>query len=172
MSLRLLSRRGLSSRQGFTLIEVMVATALLGFSLIVMFGFHAQAVRSNMQARKITDCTYLAQSQMEQLLSLEWTQNGTIPGDLAPGNSGAADWAPLYHPAAGAFPTAVNSIGEYEGSEGEFMPRATYYITWETDSMNSTAASWLRIRVRCSYQDAQFGTWTGQTISSYRYVDG
>ena len=60
-------------RQGFTLIEVLIATAMLGFSLLVMFGFHSQAVRSNMHARKMTDCTYLSQLQMERLLSLRWT---------------------------------------------------------------------------------------------------
>lgn len=165
-------KKRLFSRKGFTLVEVMVATALLGFSLIVMFGFHAQAVRSNLHARKITDCTYLAQSQLEELLSLEWTQNGTVPGDLAAGTASASDWAPLYHPAAGAFPTAVNAIGETAGAEGDHMPRATYYITWEVENMSATGASWVRIRVRCSYEDPQFGTWTGQTISSYRYVDG
>ena len=46
-------RRARRSRRAFTLIEVLVATALLGFSLIVMFGFHAQAVRSNREARKV-----------------------------------------------------------------------------------------------------------------------
>ncbi len=61
-------------RGGFTLVEVLIATALLGFSLIVMFGFHAQAARSNQQARKITACTYLAQAQIEQLLALSWTE--------------------------------------------------------------------------------------------------
>ena len=50
------------ARSGFTLIEALIATALLGFSLIVMFGFHTQAVRSNLHARKMTDCTYLAQA--------------------------------------------------------------------------------------------------------------
>ena len=64
-----LLRASESGRGGFTLVEVMVASALLGASLIVMFGFHAQAVRSNMNARRMTDCTYLAQSQVENLLA-------------------------------------------------------------------------------------------------------
>ena len=57
-------------RRGFTLIEVLIATSLLGFSLVVMFGFHTQAVRSNMHARKLTDCVYLAQGLLEELISL------------------------------------------------------------------------------------------------------
>ena len=90
------ARRALvRARSGFTLIEALIATALLGFSLIVMFGFHTQAVRSNLHARKMTDCTYLAQLQMERLIALHmnikrvcalrcpWTI--PIPADLPPG---------------------------------------------------------------------------------------
>ena len=70
------ARRALvRARSGFTLIEALIATALLGFSLIVMFGFHTQAVRSNLHARKMTDCTYLAQLQMERLIALPWSED-------------------------------------------------------------------------------------------------
>ena len=62
-----MSARPLYPRRGFTLVEVLVASALLGASLIVMFGFHSQAVRANMNARRLTDCTYLAQAQMEDV---------------------------------------------------------------------------------------------------------
>ena len=53
--------------RGFTLIEIMVASAVMGFALVVMISMHSQAVRSNMHAKRMTDCTYLAQAQMEQL---------------------------------------------------------------------------------------------------------
>lgn len=55
------------TRRGFTLIEIMVASAVMGFALVVMISLHSQAVRSNMHAKRMTDCTYLAQAQMEQL---------------------------------------------------------------------------------------------------------
>ena len=67
-SLSLLSTR--HSRRGFTLIEIMVAAAVMGFALVVMISLHSQAVRSNMHAKRMTDCTYLAQAQMEQLQKL------------------------------------------------------------------------------------------------------
>ena len=165
-------RRARQSRRAFTLIEVLVATALLGFSLIVMFGFHAQAVRSNREARKVTDCTYLAQRQAEELLSIEWTRTGgRASGSLASGTTGASDWGYLYHPAGGGAPTPVNAMGEVLGSETARQPAATYYITWEVDEMDPTNDSWIRLRVRCAWEDRAFGNWNGTTISTYRYRD-
>ena len=74
--------------RGFTLVEVLIATALLGFALIVMFGLHNQSVRSNVMARKVTDCTYLSQSKMEELLSTEWLSSTGRTGQLADGTAG------------------------------------------------------------------------------------
>ncbi len=65
------------SRRGFTLVEVLVATALLGFSLVVMFGFHAQAIRSNVMARKITDCSFLAKDRMDLLMAHLWDDDNS-----------------------------------------------------------------------------------------------
>ena len=85
------------ARGGFTLIEALIATALLGFSLIVMFGFHSQAVRSNMHARKITDCTYLAQLQMERLIALPWTETSrpSVLTDIGSDSSSSDSWVDL-----------------------------------------------------------------------------
>ena len=91
------------ARRGFTLIEALIATALLGFSLVVMFGFHSQAVRSNMHARKITDCTYLAQLQIERLIALPWTETSrpTALTDLGSDGSSTDSWVDLPHPSGG-----------------------------------------------------------------------
>ena len=157
-------------RQGFTLVEVLIATALLGFSLVVMFGYHAQATRSNSAARKLTDCTYLAQGQLEELMSIEWDDAvGRSGTDLGAGNSGATDWDPLYHPSNGSQPTAVNSLMEEDGSESTNAPAATYYITWEMTE--TTQTDWVKLHVRCTWEDRTFATWHGTTVSSYRYRD-
>ena len=163
-----LARR--SGRAGFTLIEALIATALLGFSLVVMFGFHTQAVRSNKQARRMTACTYLAQSQMEQLLALEWTQT-TRPSDLQDSMSdpttSAAPWAYLEHPSGGGAPSPKNASGDTSNT-GRGEP--VYLVTWDIEDMD-TAATWARIRVRCQYDDEAFNTWHGTTVSSYRFRD-
>jgi len=163
-------------RRGFTLVELLIATALLGFSLVVMFGFHAQAVRSNAMARKITDCSFLAQERMDLLMAHLWDDDNARAGtDLADGtsttSSGSNDWMPLYHPElGGGQPTAINAMGDDLGSTAAGMPIAQYYITWQVFD-TSTDGDWVQVWVRCSFEDHQFGTWYGQTISAYKFKD-
>ena len=155
------------AQAGFTLIEALVATALLGFSLIVMFGFHNQAVRSNMHARKMTDCTYLAQAQMEKLMALPWDASTGTPSDLSDGMTDAiGEWDYLEHPNAGSVPTQMNSAMEYTDTLGQ----PDYYVTWDVEDMDSSP-TWVRLRVRCQYRDQAFNRWHGTTVSSYRFRD-
>ena len=91
-----------SRKRGFTLLEVMIASGILASSLLFVFSFHSQAVRLNKNAKRLTDCTYLAQAKMERLLMLRWTQS-SMHADLK--DSGGADpttasapWAYLEHP--------------------------------------------------------------------------
>lgn len=166
----------LRNRRGFTLVEVLVATALLGFSLVVMFGFHAQAVRSNSRARKATDCSYLAQQRMEILLAHLWDSDHVRAGtDLADGwsttSTASSDWEPLYHPMIGAgMPEALNALGENDLARQAASAAPTYYVTWQV--MDTSAdGDWIQLWVRCTYQDSAFGNWHGQTISAYKFMD-
>jgi type II secretory pathway pseudopilin PulG len=154
------------SRLGFTLVESLIATALLGFSLVVMFGFHSQAVRSNMHARKMTDCTYLAQLQMERLIALPWSESDR-PGDLSDldtDDSETDKWTYLPHPTGGPIP--VNSYNKEEDEGG----KSVYSVSWHIENMDSEP-TWLRLRIRCQYKDEAFNQWKGTTISSYRFRD-
>ncbi len=157
-------------RAGFTLIEVMIASAILGLSLVVMFGFHSQAVRSNMNAHRMTDCTYLAQAQLETLLAEDWTQSSS-PTDLADwggtdpstlGINDAFEHTPTYTP--------VNAGNDIVTAHGPLL----YAISWDIQGMGgstTTGDDWVRIRVRCTYPDSQFSTYHSATISSYRFRD-
>lgn len=159
--------RGRASK-GFTLIEVLMATSLLGFALVAMFGYHTQAVTANKHARAITDCTYLAQSKIERLLSLSWTEASGRPSDLVDGDGSGGKWDPLYHPNSGSTPTVVSALGD---SITSFGNPAKYYLTWEVDTMDTSADTWVRLRVRCTYKDNRIGSTRGTTISAYRYRD-
>lgn len=154
--------------KGFTLIEVLMATSLLGFALVVMFGYHTQAVTANKHARAITDCTYLAQSKIERLISLPWTEASGRPSDLEDGDGSGGTWDPLYHPNSGSTPSVVSGLGS---SDTSFGNPAKYYLTWEVDTMDSSADTWVRLRVRCTYKDKRINTTRGTTISAYRYRD-
>lgn len=155
------------SRRAFTLIEVLVASTLLGFALIVMFGMHAQALRSNMHAKKMTDCAYLAQTQMEHLIQLGWTRT-TMPTVLS--DAGGADptttanmWGNMEHTGA------VNGYTPALSGNTIYGPRS-YSLTWDVHPMDS-ANTWQRLRVRCSYTDRAFSSTHGTTISTYRFRD-
>ena len=153
-------------RGGFTLVEVLIATALLGFSLIVMFGFHAQAARSNQQARKITACTYLAQTQLEKLLALAWTETNRptqLSAPLGDSTTTADPYADLAHPSS---ISEVNAANLTDDTLGE----PVYRVSWSVEEMD-TEPTWLRLRVRCAFYDKRFATYRGTTISSFRYRD-
>ncbi|MEC7948898.1 MAG: prepilin-type N-terminal cleavage/methylation domain-containing protein [Myxococcota bacterium] len=103
-------RRPRRHRGGFTLIEALIATALLGFSLVVMFGFHSQAVRSNRDARRMTACTYLAQAQVERLMSLPWdasSRHTDLTDSMTDPTTASDPWAFLEMPSGGAEPAPV-----------------------------------------------------------------
>ncbi len=158
-----------SHGRGFTLIEVLIATSLLGFSLVVMFGLHTQAVRSNQHARKLTDCVYLAQAQLEELMALEWTKTDGRPDDFLDGDGSTDEWGALYHPNGGSLPDPVNS--SYATSSPTGIASPIYYVTWEVDTMDSSDDTWVRLRSRCTYKDKTFNRYRGTTISTYRYRD-
>ena len=157
------------ARSGFTLIEALIATALLGFSLVVMFGFHTQAVRSNLHARKMTDCTYLAQLQMERLIALHWdeTTRPTELTDLDSDDTDSDSWTYLPHPTGGPDPVDAGNTADGTFSS---LSSAQYFVSWHIEEMDSEP-TWLRLRVRCQYQDLAFDQWKGTTVSSYRFRD-
>lgn len=167
--LRRPGHRGRGGRGGFTLIEALIATALLGFSLVVMFGFHSQAVRSNRDARRMTACTYLAQAQVERLMSLPWTESSRhtdLTDSMSDPTSTSDRWAFLEMPSGGAQPSPVNGADEATSRLG----KPIYYVTWDVEDMD-TEGTWMRMRVRCQYEDSAFNTWRGTTVSSYRFRD-
>jgi prepilin-type N-terminal cleavage/methylation domain-containing protein len=149
---------------GFTLVEVMVASALLGASLIVMFGFHAQAVRSNMNARRLTDCTYLAQTQMERLQSMDWTSASqpTALQDAGMDDGSYSMWNDMEQWGG----VEVNGANTEDTTLGPVM----YTVSWDIQSMD-TDETWLRLRVRCTWSDDESEFYPGTTISSYRFRD-
>jgi prepilin-type N-terminal cleavage/methylation domain-containing protein len=158
--------RPLLPRRGFTLVEVMIASALLGFSLIVMFGFHSQALRSNTNARRLTDCTYLAQAQMERLLSMEW-QRGAAMSEFSDGGMDAATMGEFDNLEYPSVPTPVNVT---QDTTPTWLQPVLYTLTWDTTVMDDDE-TFVRLRVRCTFDDPEFDRKHGTTISSFRFRD-
>ena len=64
-------------------------------------------------------------------------------------------------------PSAINAAAGTDTTFGE----PVYYISWDVEDMD-TDGNWVRMRVRCKYQDKAFKNWRGTTISAFRFRDG
>ena len=67
-----LAKSNSSSSSGFSLLEVMVATALLASALVSLAQLFAMSTRSNIGSRNTTYAAVLAQQKLEELRSLAW----------------------------------------------------------------------------------------------------
>jgi type II secretion system protein I len=77
-------------RQGFTLIEVMVALGVMTISAMALMSMQGQATRANGHARDMTTAAQIAQTVIERLKldALAWTT--ITPSD--PGDVTATEW--------------------------------------------------------------------------------
>lgn len=73
---------GARADDGFSLVEVLVATAVLVVGLVALAQLFAVATVSNISARQTTHATLLAAQKLEELRSLAWGQ--TSPPGLTP----------------------------------------------------------------------------------------
>ena len=76
--------------RGFTLVEIMVAIVVLSIGLLASASMQLSAVHVNSSANGMTAATNLAQSRLEELMALQYTQAFTDPdliGDDAVGGT-------------------------------------------------------------------------------------
>lgn len=67
---------------GFTLLEVMIAMAVLAISLVAVFQMHSQSVAMEGRARFETTAALLAQSKMAEVESMKPEELGSGSGDF------------------------------------------------------------------------------------------
>jgi hypothetical protein len=68
-----------ANRKGLSLLEAVLASAIIGASFVAFFGLAGQSMASAQDARNATICTFLAEAQLNRLLSLRWVR-GVAPG--------------------------------------------------------------------------------------------
>ena len=76
--MNLLSRRA----PGFTLLEVMVAIAILGIALLGLLGLHHQSLQSVIRAQQSTRASMLAQAVMTEAELERYPDLGRTSGDF------------------------------------------------------------------------------------------
>ena len=87
---------GTANKRGFTLLEVMVALAIVGIALVVMLGLVQRSILVNSRLQHLTRATLLAKQQLAEL------ENGLNPGEQTQGvfaepNQGYR-WRSVYTP--------------------------------------------------------------------------
>ena len=73
-----------NQEQGFTLIEVLFAVAVLSFGLLAVSSLQGSAIRGNLMALDRTEAVAWAQNQMESLMALPYVN--VVPGATVQGN--------------------------------------------------------------------------------------
>jgi type IV pilus modification protein PilV len=72
-------KSGKGSREGMTLLEVMIALAILAVGLLAMLAMQVSAMRSGKYGRHTTEAAQLARDQMEYLHRLDWSDAAIQP---------------------------------------------------------------------------------------------
>jgi len=65
------------NEKGFTLIEVIIAIAILSVGLLALASMQVAAIKGNAHANRLTEATTLAQDKVEELISLQYTVSST-----------------------------------------------------------------------------------------------
>lgn len=91
MNRNAMERPAAKSRRGFTLLEVMMAMAVITIGAGALIGMQTMTARANAQARNVTIATDIAQTWAERLKldALSWTQLNGFGNTIWLGNSTA-----------------------------------------------------------------------------------
>ena len=74
-----------SSQRGFTLLEVMVALAILGIGIVTVLELFAGSLRLGVKASRYTQATIYAQNVMSHLFTQNFLDDGEESGELPGG---------------------------------------------------------------------------------------
>jgi len=106
---------------GFTLLEVMVAMAVLGLALLALLGLHHQSLQSVIRGQEVSRAAMLAQAVMAQAELEQFPELGTTRGDfssLYPGEYPNFRWARAVE-ASATFPDVRKvQVAVYYGPQG------------------------------------------------------
>ncbi|MEW6266812.1 MAG: prepilin-type N-terminal cleavage/methylation domain-containing protein [Thermodesulfobacteriota bacterium] len=106
-------------RQGFTLIEVLIATVVIGVGFMAVASMQGTSIHGNSQSNYLTEATYLAEDKMEEFYYLAFvniTNAGSPEVNIDP--RGAA---------GGIFTRSWNVV---DNTPDVFMKTITVTVTW------------------------------------------
>lgn len=160
---------------GFTLIELMIALAVLLFGVASLAGLQSASIKGTANAYRTGVAISLAQDSMERLMRLPYilpqvNPNGpcTIHSDIDPTTMGI--WPPddPAGPQNLGFPTDgvgafVNALGTTDPAGGPVMFERSHHTVF-TDANGRALQMWVRV----TWSDPQDGKRHGVTITGAR----
>jgi type II secretory pathway pseudopilin PulG len=142
---------GRAEESGFSLIETIVATALLATSIAALGQLFAIAIVNTSGARDTTFATVLAADKMEQLRSLTYAASpASVPvsaAGLAPSPSGAL------HVNTSGWVDYLDEHGTTIGSDGDVPPGTVYVRRWSIVPLPTDPADALVLQVLVEPRD-------------------
>jgi type IV pilus modification protein PilV len=75
---------GDKKQDGFTLIEILIAIAILSFGILAIASMQSSSLRSTQHSYNVTEGTTLAQDRIEELMTLPY--NAVVNGTAVNGN--------------------------------------------------------------------------------------
>lgn len=85
---RLKRKKNMRKTGGFTLLEVMIAMAILAIALVVVFQSQSQSISMASESRFVTTASLLAQSKMSEMEAVDPGELGSGSGDFGDGYPG------------------------------------------------------------------------------------
>jgi general secretion pathway protein I len=92
MSEAMVSRRARQGQSGFSLLEVMVALAILAMALVVLVGIGTDNVRNTQHAKMTTIATFLARAKMAEVEDTVLEEGFTDNDEVDEGDFGEQGW--------------------------------------------------------------------------------
>lgn len=141
------------SEPGFTLVETMAAIVVLSIGFLAAASMQISAVNANSSANRMTNAINLAQSRLEELMALEYSQVLADP-DLTDDNDMIEEFEPYTDLNGNGLRdfkepyTDSNGNGVWDAAHVDPNPPPGYMITWSvTDNMPTELAKYIRIFV-------------------------
>ena len=162
-------------RGGFTLIEVMIAMAVMLFGVISLIALQTASVSATGNSYRMTSATGLAQDALERMVRLDFyvdqLLNTVVDPVILPGPGWPAPCLcpgdPQDLPALTDGGLEVNAFGNTNANLGPLMFTRTHF----TRFVNPVQPSRLEIFVRVTWSDPNSGKRHGVTISTIRSLN-
>lgn len=119
------------NKKGFSLVEFMIAIAILSIGLLSLVGLQSTAIRGNLTSKNMTSAILLAEKKMEEFKNTSFTSlnNGTFNDPSNPLTSTGG---------TGGIFNRSWTISTYSGST--YMKQITINITWTEGGLSKATS--------------------------------